>query len=531
MSRYIVRRKSSQRGKPQPAAAALTRLSSATFSPFARIKNDDGSFTSFSEINEQSPISTELRKRNTLVIDADQRAIERLREESTNEYHVESAIEYYKATPPFDLFRAAPLDLVKMLREEPLNISSAGAGKDITVHVQGSGGRAYENLPYAQVHVFLGASGKVRDHLQLRTDEEGTASFQIASWYSVLAIVAYPYAYHAPAVLRGDPGSRARLLCKRLPRAGDGAMSWWHEAVGATEYELGRGKGRAIRVGVIDSGCGPHPALEHVSQLGAYIDGGYYPGGGADSGAHGTHVCGTIGGRPIMAGPRFRGVATGVELFSARVFPEDAGANQGDIADALDALVDRDVDLVNMSLGSSKASEILLDAVENAYNEGTVCVCAAGNESGPVSYPAALDKTIAVSALGKSGEVDASSLPALPNNPELFGSKGYYAADFTNFGPEVSMIAPGVGIIATVPERFGMEAPYVMMNGTSMASPIATGALAAILGRSKDYMDMVAKRERSRYVRSIAAVVSNSIELPNHYEGRGLANVQTQWIK
>ena len=54
---------------------------------------------------------------------------------------------------------------------------------------------------------------------------------------------------------------------------------------------------QAIKVGVIDSGCGPHPALDHVTDFGSYIDGEYDQNGGLDSGSHGTHVCGTIGAR------------------------------------------------------------------------------------------------------------------------------------------------------------------------------------------------------------------------------------------
>ena len=187
-----------------------------------------------------------------------------------------------------------------------------------------------------------------------------------------------------------------------------------------------------------------------------------------------------------------------VELYSARVFPPDSNANQGDIADALDGMVASGVELVNMSLGSTQPSDILSDAIQAAYNKGTVCVCAAGNDSGPVDFPAAFTDTIAVSAIGKLGEVNASSLPALPSDPILFGRNGYYAADFTNFGSQIAMTAPGVGIIAPVPARFGMSAPYAMMNGTSMASPIVSSAIATVLAKDHDYIGMPRGRDSSR---------------------------------
>ena len=525
MGKFIVRRKSSAKVNEHPSADALSRLSAPAFMHSASVSTDGAEFAPFSEIQEGPDISQKLSDRRTLVINSDKGVMQRLRSEAAQQYHVEGVIEYTKTEIPFDLFRAAPLDLTAMLGTEPLDLNNAGADRTITVRVQGRGGRAYEVIPHAEVHAFLSARGNVRERVQARTNQSGVATFFVARFYRVLAIVAYPYSEFGPAVLRGDLGSNVRVLCDRLPQNAQRRTAWWHEAVGSDQDKHGSTNGRSIMVGVIDSGCGPNPALRHVRDLGAFIDGTHEAKAGEDSGSHGTHVCGIIGARTNSTVVPFRGIASGSDLMSARVFSQDAGANQGDIADALDEMVNEGVELVNMSLGSLKKSDILAEAIDAAYDGGTVCVCAAGNNSGPVSHPAAHSKTIAVSAIGKLGEVEAGSLPALPNNPTLYGARGYYAADFTCFGKEVCMTAPGVGIVSTVPERFGMSETFAMMSGTSMASPIVTGSIAAILAGRQDYLKMSPRRERSKYVRNVAAVASKSIELPSEFEGWGLPQI------
>ena len=256
---------------------------------------------------------------------------------------------------------------------------------------------------------------------------------------------------------------------------------------------------------------------------GAFIQGEYLPAGGADSGSHGTHVCGIIAGDTRNNPLPFFGIAPSVEAVSVRVFPEDSPANQGDIADAIDLLVDRHkVHLINMSLGAAEKSDILDQAIQNAENHGSLCICAAGNNGGRVHYPGAFPSTVAVAALGELGHVPLDSLHALPTNPRLFGSSQLYSADFTNFGDEICVACPGVGIIAPVPSRFGLEDPYAAMNGTSMASPIACAALAIQLSKDAAYLEMDRAAQRTRYARNVLTTAARTVELPREYEGSGL---------
>ena len=61
------------------------------------------------------------------------------------------------------------------------------------------------------------------------------------------------------------------------------------------------------------------------------------------------------------------------------------------------------VDLINMSLGAPQGSAIERDAIQDALERGTLCICAAGNSNGPVNSQRPSLRTIAVSAIGLLG--------------------------------------------------------------------------------------------------------------------------------
>jgi subtilisin family serine protease len=455
----------------------------------------------------------------TFIQAADVQAVERIRASITKDVVVEELIEFRKAT--FDLLHAGPLDLAAILRSEAVAPDYAGGDEELSVTVKGSG-RKHVALAGAEVYLILMGSGGVREVMRTKTNEDGEANFKFADFYSILSVIVVPYSEFWPRLVRGGPpGRKLNVVCEPLPS--NGPSGWWHKALGIrAEADHGKFGNTRIKIGVIDSGCGPHPAVDHVLRSGAFINGTYYADGGYDSGAHGTHVCGIIAGNSRKTALPFFGIAPGAEVSSVRVFPEEGSANQGDIADAIDFLVEQEVHLINMSLGADARSVILEQAIKNAFEHGVLCICAAGNDAGQVSYPAAFTDTVAVSAIGELGFVPLDSLPALPTNPALFGRSQLYAADFTNFGREVHVACPGVGIIAPVPDRGSHESPYASMSGTSMASPIACAALAILLSHDRAYIGMRRGRQRARYARNMLTTSAQTIELPREYEGSGL---------
>lgn len=377
-----------------------------------------------------------------------------------------------------------------------------------------------EPLRDANVTLYL-KLGDVSAATTKKTTQKGRVHFEFAENFSVLAVVVVPLADFWPSVVRG-PQTRQVIKCDPLPSA-QGHRGWWHERLGIQKFLKKRGTG--IKVGVADTGVGPHPALQHVVDIGAFIGGSILANSGQDIDSHGTHVCGIIGARPA-SGNQFGGIAPGVELFSARVFQSSDGANQADIANAIDALSrDHGVDLINLSLGAEKPSEIERDAIIDATERGTVCVCAAGNSNGAVEYPAAFPETLAISAIGLLGWGPGGESKKLPSQFERFGQESLYHANFSCFGPEVSGTAPGVGIISTVPEPQDWMASYASMDGTSMASPTACGALSAVLSNDKTYQGMPRDRTRTQHAVSLFRQSCRDIGLDAKYQGRGVPQI------
>lgn len=390
-----------------------------------------------------------------------------------------------------------------------------GTGLTVRVTVTGAGAP----LPKANVILFLRGLGGLRREVAAATDAQGTVALQHSPFWVPAALVVVPAGGFWSVIERNVTGDDV-LVCPPLPN--DGPLGWWHHAFGIDRFS--RTRGRSIRVGVIDTGTGPHPALSHVKSVGAFVEGEFDPAGGADVDAHGTHVAGIIGARPIEAGA-YGGVAPGVHLLAARVFPPGEGANQADIANAIDYLSkDEQVDLINMSLGSPRASQIERDAIQDALERGTLCVCAAANSAGPVEFPAAFPETVAVSALGLLGWAPARSLAATrpPEDAARFGSDSLYLANFSCFGPELACAGPGVGIVSTVPARHGLVGPYASMDGTSMASPAVVGILARLLSRDVPYRALPRDQTRAETARSILIRACIDVDLAPVFQGAGV---------
>jgi len=284
--------------------------------------------------------------------------------------------------------------------------------------------------------------------------------------------------------------------------------------------------GRGIRIGVVDTGAGPHPCLRHIEYIGAFLGGNAFPPSlAADVGEHGSHVCGTIGARPAEVG-HYAGVAPGCDLLVARVFQgPETGASNADIANAIDALSQQHgADLINLSLGADIPSQVVQLAIQEAADRGTLCICAAGNNGGAVLYPAAFPEAVAVAALGLAGWGPRGSLSAarLPADGTLLGHRNLYAANFTSHGGAIGCAAPGVGILAAVPNRHGAVPLHAAMDGSSMASPVACGALAALLSRDASYRALPRDARRTEASRQILAEALYTVGLPSEYEGRGM---------
>jgi subtilisin len=143
------------------------------------------------------------------------------------------------------------------------------------------------------------------------------------------------------------------------------------------------------------------------------------------------------------------------------------------------------MDIVSMSVAYREDNDAVRQAVQMAYKYGIIMVAAAGNHSNwieddtssgdggslaydaatdyyPVMYPAAYPEVIAVGAM----------------------DTWEFQADFSNDGPEIDLLAPGVDVISTV----GADG-YALCNGTSMAAPHVTAVVVLMESLAKKLGD------------------------------------------
>ncbi len=419
------------------------------------------------------------------------------------------------------LHHKTPIELTRSLPAAAIAARN-NAAPAYRVTVTGGG----SPLPGIEVLFYVrDPSGQVRT-VQATTDEQGGAQLAVSPGYIVSFVEPIPYA-NFWIMLSEAPPSGSTIDCLPIGDAAVGGGGWWHTAMGIDVAAAARGAG--IKVGVIDTGCGPHPNLSHVDLVGTYIDGQVLPGSQAtDVAEHGTHTTGIIGARPSKAGD-YAGMAPSSDLFHARVFKsEDEGPSQADIINAIDALSRGNAcDLINMSLGGGPASAAEEDAIRDAAERGTLCVCSAGNEASAIDFPGAYPECVAVSAIGLVGWAPPGTFSAgnRPRDSSMLGQRNLFLATFSCFGSTLACAGPGVGIVSTVPDRNGVSGAYMEMDGTSMASPGACGALAVIVSQDAHYKSLPRDRSRTNAARTLLAQHCEPCGLAVKFEGRGLPHL------
>jgi subtilisin family serine protease len=287
-------------------------------------------------------------------------------------------------------------------------------------------------------------------------------------------------------------------------------------AVGAWRHATGDKK---IVVAVVDSGIVfDHPEVKGSGNVlrgynfVSYEKGGRSPDPTDTTMSHGSHVAGTIGvvgtdnGR-LMAGLNWRVLILPVKVLGSR------GGTTSDIADAIRWASGLPVQgvprnehpaaVINLSLGNPK--EVLLPCTQDKYGygiaainaarqNGSVIVAAAGNEGRDVinSSPASCPGVISVAAHDQFGRL----------------------APYSNYG-NVSIMAPGgndkqrdkqgnpAGVWSIINPKWPKNThhyPAYPLDGTSMAAPHVSGAIALALAVHPDWRgepDLIAEKLRA----------------------------------
>lgn len=258
--------------------------------------------------------------------------------------------------------------------------------------------------------------------------------------------------------------------------------AWGLQAVGALAVWGSIGaKGRGVTVGILDTGVdASHPDLKEKVTAWAEFDrdGKEVPNSKPhDSDRHGTHVAGTIAGG--NASGQWIGVAPEAKLAVALVLDGDNGGTDAQVLKGIDwALFDAKVDVINMSLGGltlgPEVPTTYTDAILTCLQTGVPVVTAIGNEGSQTSGSPGNDfLAFAVGSTDSEDRVAGFS----GGRTQIIRESNFVPPDLLPLPyskPEVT--APGVAIRSSVP-----GGKWEILNGTSMATPHTSGALALLL--------------------------------------------------
>ncbi len=179
-----------------------------------------------------------------------------------------------------------------------------------------------------------------------------------------------------------------------------------------------------------------------------------------DDVGHGTHVAGIIGAAGNN-GKGITGVAWKVQLMPLKFIGSSGDGLTSDAIECINYAWRHGASVINASFGNTSFSSSMQTAILSARNAGVILVAAAGNENTNndlvPSYPAnyTLDNVVSVAATTSSDVLDTS---------------------YSNYGATtVDLGAPGTGILSC---GYDSNSSYVLMSGTSMATPVVVGVIA-----------------------------------------------------
>jgi subtilisin len=371
-------------------------------------------------------------------------------------------------------------------------VAAGGPTVSLTAMVLGR-----DNAPIkdAEVHLFgslLPVSGV--------TDERGVATLSLPSdaVQSVTGLYVKPR-FEYWTYYQADPSletNQTNLVYLRsladsfpgFPR--QQTMGWGQKAMRLDHLPSGY-RGQGIRVAIVDSGAATsHPDLREIKSGLDTTHRKADPGAwNHDAIAHGSHCAGVIAGADNGAG--IRGFVPDAEVHICKQFPSGQVSH---LIEALEYCIEKQVDIVNLSLGGAEPSEALEQQILRAKRLGVACIAAAGNSRDLVQYPASSPNVLAIAAIGKLGEFPADSYHA--QTVGVVGVNGFFSPKFTGFGPEIALCAPGVAILSSVPPN-----NYAVWDGTSMAASHVTGLAALVLAHHPDFRGPFRARSADRVER------------------------------
>jgi serine protease AprX len=289
----------------------------------------------------------------------------------------------------------------------------------------------------------------------------------------------------------------------------------------AASYSL---DGAGVGIAVLDSGVSLHQDLKTPGGASRIVYSEDFTGSysTSDGYGHGTHVAGIAAGNGSASASAagssrsFRGVAPAASIINLRVLDSTGSGSDADVIEAIQRAIalksTYNIRVLNLSLGrgvyESYTVDPLCQAVESAWNAGIIVVVAAGNEGrnnsggidgyGTITSPGNDPLVITVGAMKALETADRSD-----DRIASYSSKGPSLYDHM---AKPDLLAPGNQIRAALSSPLNtlfLEYPasrlllsyyatgdplttatdYFTLNGTSMATPVVSGAAALLVQR------------------------------------------------
>ncbi|MDD3403168.1 MAG: S8 family peptidase [Hespellia sp.] len=238
--------------------------------------------------------------------------------------------------------------------------------------------------------------------------------------------------------------------------------------------------GKGVCAAILDTGISMHP--DFGKRIIAFEDVLHKRRVPYDDSGHGTHVAGILAGNGMLSGGVYAGMAPKAGLVIVKVLDENGDGSIGDVVRGIEWVLRNQqryqIRIVNISVGTKpdvpkKSSEKLIQRVEKLWDAGMVVVASAGNygpKENSIAIPGTCKKIITVGALEKD---------------QLLSSSSRGPTEECVIKPDI--LAPGSKIISCQDKWYGTK------SGTSMATPVVSGAVALLLAKHPEMSNVEVK--------------------------------------
>lgn len=268
--------------------------------------------------------------------------------------------------------------------------------------------------------------------------------------------------------------------------------------------------GKGSCVAILDTGIYPHPDLKQ--QLQYFKDFVNNRVGAYDDNSHGTHVAGILAGNGAASNKGICGVAPEAQIIALKILDKNGSGDKKALLTACIWLLENykkyNIKVINISIGSETTNcdeeqNELANIIDELWDSGLSIVVSAGNNGpgpGTITFPGTCEKVITV---GSDSRIISSS------KSTAYSGEGPTKCNVIK--PDI--IAPGSNIISCHNKYNG----YTVKSGTSMSTPIVSGAIALYLEKYPNASNETIKK----HLKSSATDLGLS---PNK-QGAGLLNI------